>query len=72
MSRRYWINGSTWLLMSVSVQRELQAQCRANGQELWIDFNDHAPKNTRISDFEEYTGEAAERGLDGRGFNMGS
>jgi hypothetical protein len=69
---RYWINWSVFSRMSPATQRELRAQCKASGQELWIDFNDHAPKNSRISDYEEYEGEAAERGLDPRGFNLGS
>lgn len=57
---RYWINWSVFSRMSTATQRELRAQCKADGQELWIDFNDRAPKNSRISDYEEYEGEEAE------------
>ena len=71
MSRRYWINWSTYSLMSIAARRDLAAQLRANGQELWIDFNDHASTNSRVGDFEEYEGEAASRGLTPRGFNLG-
>ena len=70
MSGRYWINWSAYSLLSKAARTELRAQCGAQGMELWIDFNDRAPKNSRISDFEEYTGESADRGMDGRGFNL--
>ena len=73
MSERYWINLSDWMKMTLDERGILCDEVEAQGFIVALDICDSIPKrpkNTRISDFEEYEGEATSMGMDSRGFNV--
>lgn len=67
-----WIPFKTWHSWTPEERGQVTAYYESLGHQWAIDMSEDKPKHERISDFEEYEGEAEQRRLDHRGYIKGS
>jgi hypothetical protein len=70
---KMWISFAEWYAMTPVQRKKFSDSCGGNYA---VDLNDYTMirggrVSDRLSDYEEYQGEADSRGTDGRGFNRG-